>query len=375
MTDLHCLYALSHSLYSGRARAYLIKQRIVFQERSTGHESFKAEVLPKAKLATIPTLVTPTGEVIRDGAAIIEHFESANGRPSQPPGPCQQVISALFDVIGHDGLLRPAMHYRWNFPAENLHFVQYHFLHAQRDTPERAEKTEHMMNRMRHVTEVFGVTEQSQPLVEALYTEYLDAFNAHFEQYPYLLGWKPCVGDYGLLAPLYAHLGRDPYPASLMQQRAPRVYRWVERMNRPDQDVPEFFAPGTDFLNNDEIPETLMAVLRAVAEDFVPETRAAASVINDWLGRQQPEAGAAAVGRLGNQLGRAEFSVRGQSITALASPYRFYLLQRVQAVYAGLPLAEQASVEQMLQACGMQDMLAIKLDRSIGRADNLEVWQ
>jgi hypothetical protein len=67
--------------------------------------------------------------------------------------------------------------------------------------------------------------------------------------------------------------------------------------------------------------------------------------------------------------------VRGQSITALASPYRFYLLQRVQAVYAGLPLAEQASVEQMLQACGMQDMLAIKLDRSIGRADNLEVWQ
>jgi hypothetical protein len=56
MTDLHCLYALSHSLYSGRARAYLIKQRIAFQERSTGHESFKAEVLPKAKLATIPTL-------------------------------------------------------------------------------------------------------------------------------------------------------------------------------------------------------------------------------------------------------------------------------------------------------------------------------
>ena len=152
MTDLHRLYALSHSLYSGRARAYLIKQRIAFQERSTGHESFKAEVLPKAKLATIPTLVTPTGEVIRDGAAIIEHFESANGRPSQPQGPCQQIISALFDVIGHDGLLRPAMHYRWNFPTENLHFVQYHFLHAQRDTPERAEKTEHMMNRMRHVT-------------------------------------------------------------------------------------------------------------------------------------------------------------------------------------------------------------------------------
>ncbi|MDG2441906.1 MAG: glutathione S-transferase family protein, partial [Luminiphilus sp.] len=136
----------------------------------------------------------------------------------------------------------------------------------------------------------------------------------------------------------------------------------------------EFFTPGTDFLNNDEVPATLMAVLRAVAEDFVPETRAAAAVINHWLAQEQPEAGAAAVGRLGNLLGRAEFSVRGQTVTALASPYRFYLLQRVQAVYAGLPLAEQASVEQMLQACGMQDMLAIKLDRSIGRSGNLEVW-
>jgi hypothetical protein len=145
-------------------------------------------------------------------------------------------------------------------------------------------------------------------------------------------------------------------------------------MNRADQDVPEFFTPGTDFLDSDEIPETLMAVLRAVAEDFVPETRAAAERINDWLGRQQPEAGAAAVGRLGNLVGSAEFSVRGQTITALASPYRFYLLQRVQAIYAGLPLDEQALVEQMLQACGMRDMLAIKLDRSIGRSGNLEVW-
>ena len=247
MSDLHRLYAITHSLYSGRARAYLIKQGIPFQELSTGHESFKAEVLPKGKLATIPTLVTPEGEVIRDGAAIIEHFESLNGRPSQPLGACQQIISALFDVIGSDGLLRPAMHYRWNYPEENLHFVRYHFLHSQRDTPERADKTEYMMNRMRHVAQVFGVTEQSQTLVEELYLEYLEALNKHFEQYPYLLGWKPCVGDFGLLAPMYAHLGRDPHPACLMQQRAPRVYRWVERMNRADQDAPEYFMAGNGF--------------------------------------------------------------------------------------------------------------------------------
>ena len=375
MNKPHILYAMPHSLYSGRARSYLIKNHIPFEERSTGHESFKAEVLPKGKLATIPTLVTPEGEVIRDGAAIIEHFEAAGGRPCQPPGPRQQVISALFDVIGTDGLLRPAMHYRWNFPDDNLTFVRYHFLHSQRDVPEREEKTEAMMNRMRHAAMIFGVTEQSQPVVETLYLEYLDALNTHFQDYPYLLGWRPCIGDFGLLAPMYAHLGRDPYPARLMQQRAPAVYRWVERMNREDQDAPECLNAGNDFLANDEVPETLIPVLKVLAEDFVPETLAAAAHINSWLDENQPGSGAVAVGRLAEALGTADFVVRGETITALAQPHRFYLLQRVQDAFADLSDEQRSEVTALLEESGMKSLLGAALSRGIARSENLEVWQ
>ena len=374
MKPPHILYAMPHSLYSGRARSYLIKNGIPFEERSTGHESFKAEVLPKGKLPTIPTLVTAEGEVIRDGAAIIEHFEAATGRPCQPPGARQQVISALADVIGTDGLLRPAMHYRWNFPDDNLAFVRYHFLHSQRDVPEREEKTEAMMNRMRHAAMIFGVTEQSQPVVEALYLEFLDALNTHFERYPYLLGWRPCIGDFGLLAPMYAHLGRDPYPARLMQQRAPAVYRWVERMNREDQDAPEYFNAGNDFLANDEVPETLISVLKVLAEDFVPETLAAAELINSWLDEHQPEPGAIAVGRLAEALGTADFTVRGETITALAQPHRFYLLQRVQDIFAALAQEEQVGVADIMSDAGMSAVLSTALTRRIVRSNNLEVW-
>ena len=374
MDKPHILYAMPHSLYSGRARSYLIKNGIPFEERSTGHESFKAEVLPKGKLPTIPTLVTAEGEVIRDGAAIIEHFEVASGRPCQPLGPRQQVISALFDVIGTDGLLRPAMHYRWNFPDDNLEFVRYHFLHSQRDVPEREEKTEAMMNRMRHAAMIFGVTEQSQPVVEALYLEYLEALNTHFEHYPYLLGWRPCIGDFGLLAPMYAHLGRDPYPARLMQQRAPAVYRWVERMNREDQDAPEYFNAGNVFLANDEIPETLIPVLKILAEDFVPETLAAAELINNWLDEHQPDPGAIAVGRLAEALGTADFTVRGETITALAQPHRFYLLQRVQDIFAALAHEKQVGVADIMSDAGMSAVLSTVLARRIVRSDNLEVW-
>ena len=374
MSEVHTLYAITHSLYCGRARSYLIKNGIAFKERSTGHESFKADVLPKAQVPTIPTLLTPQGDVIRDGAAIIEYFEAANGRPCRPETPRQQIVSALFDVIGTDGLLRPAMHYRWNFPEENLDFIRYHFVHSQRDLPNREDKTEHMMNRMRYAAQVFGVTEDSIGMVEELYLDFLSALNAHFERYPYLLGWRPCIGDFGLIAPLYAHLGRDPYPARLMQQRATRVYRWVERMNRADQDVPEFFDAGTDFLENDEVPETLLAVLRVIAEDFVPETRAAAQCINGWLAESRPESGAIAATRLSESPGSAQFSVRGQPTSALAQPYRFYLLQRVQALYNGLSAADKTAVEEMLGRCGMSEILTIKLDRELGRDGNLEVW-
>ena len=374
MSKPHRLYAITHSLYSGRARSYLIKHQIPFQELSTGHESFKAEVLPKGKLATIPTLVTPEGEVIRDGAAIIEHFEAESDRPGQPRGPKQRIISALFDVIGTDGLLRPAMHYRWNFPEDNLAFVRYHFLHSQRDTPERAEKTEAMMNRMRYAAMIFGVTEHTQGVVESLYLDYLDALNAHFEQYPYLLGWRPSIGDFGLIAPMYAHLGRDPHPAKLMQQRAVSVHRWVERMNRADQDVPEFFNAGTEFVDDDEVPESLVAVLRILAEDFVPETLAAADAINGWLAENKPEAGAPAVGRLAQAPGTATFVSRGETIEALAQPHRFYLLQRVQDDYASLSETEKAAVDAVLSKSGMTAILDAALNRRIERADNLEVW-
>jgi hypothetical protein len=173
---------------------------------------------------------------------------------------------------------------------------------------------------------------------------------------------------------MYAHLGRDPHPAGLMQQRATRVYRWVERMNRADQDAPEYFNAGTDFLAGDEVPETLLAVLRLLVEDFVPETRAAADVINRWLAEHQPEAGTPAVGRSAHAIGSAEFTLRGETVTALAQPYRFYLLQRVQSVYAGLDCAGRAAVDEMLDVCGMSAILSTTLDRRIIRSENLEIW-
>ena len=374
-SNSYTLYGITHSLYTGRARSYLIKSGTAFRELSSGHKSFKTEVLPESKLATIPVLVTPEGEVIRDGGAIIEHFEKANSRPFQPSTAKQQIVSTLFDLIGTSGLLRPAMHYRWNYLEENSEFLRYHFLHSQPEHPEREAKSEYMMSKMQYAGQLFGVTEETGILVETLYLEFLQALNLHLTEYPYLLGWKPSIGDFGLIAPLYAHLGRDPAPLRLMQQRALRVARWVERMNRADQDAAEFFNPGDDYLPDDSIPETLVAVLKVLSEDLVPETYAAAAVINQWLADNQPVPGTSAQGLLAHRMfGMAEFNLRGQSISAVAQSYRFVILQKLQQQYAQWESAQQQEVTDLLQRCGLESLLDIKLDRELGWSENQDVW-
>lgn len=95
-----------------------------------------------------------------------------------------------------------------------------------------------------------------------------------------MLGGKPCIGDFGLIALFYGNLDRDPKSLSLMQARAIRLFQWVERMNRPESDFGEFKNQHTDYSPDDDIPATLISPLKHIAIDFVPETRAAADSIN-----------------------------------------------------------------------------------------------
>lgn len=218
----------------------------------------------------------------------------------------------------------------------------------------------------------FGAVPETFGVVETLYQELLQKLDAHFSDQPYLLGGKPAIGDFGLIAPMYGHLGRDPKPLSLMQAQAIRVFRWVERMNRPELDVGEFDAQEGEYLADDEIPETLIEVLKHVAIDFVPETRAAAACINAWIDQQDElEPGTEVI----RGVGLGSFELRGVTINALAQPFRFYLLKRVQDEFDALSVQDKNNVATLLGACDMAEVLDLKLNRNIGRERNLEVWR
>lgn len=367
------LYGAPHSLFTGRARCYLIKAGISYREANMSSQHYRQEVLPKAgNRAGMPTIETASGEVIRDGAAIIDHFEGQSDHPFSPSTPKQRFVSRLFDVIGAEGLLRPAMHYRWNFPEQNDAFLKFHFELLMPQRPDKEERAAAARDNMRGATRAFGVNPETFDLVEKLYFDVLDALDKHFAAHPYLLGGKPCIGDFGMIAPLFAHLGRDPMPLSIMQARANCVLRWVERMNRGEADAAEYDDLAEDYLAGDEIPDSLIEVLKALAVDFVPETRAAAATINEWLAAQENlEAGTTAE----RGLGFGSFEIDGVTVSALAQPYRFYLLERAQAEFEQMNEGDRQATLDLLDRCKMRDVLDMKLTRGIGRKNNLEVWR
>lgn len=371
------LYGTPGSLYTAKARSWLIKNGVPFENRAAGEPRFREEVVPKIGRWIIPVLEATDGELIQDGSAIIERLE-ADGLarwPTFPQTPRHRLIGQIFELFGGEGLLRPAMHYRWNFDAVNLPFVGLDFAAGLAtpgaDPSEGAGVFQFAAQRMRKAMASFGVNEASIPLVEAAYEEFLALFDAHLTHSPYLLGGRPTIGDYGLIAPLYAHLGRDPFPADLMKRKAHRVWRWVERMNAADLDSGEYGYPAPDLFPDDGVPDTLKALLRFVAEDYLPEVRAYVGFANAWLAeRPDLEPGTSGLARSSERvIGRVAFDWRGETIEVGVMPYRLWLLQKVQDA-----IGDTAELNALLSETGLSDLATLKTSRRVERVNQLEVW-
>ncbi|OYY90820.1 MAG: hypothetical protein B7Y45_05960 [Sphingomonas sp. 28-66-16] len=373
------LFGMPGSLYTAKARSYLIKQRIDFEEAIPADPAWPAITAATGRWI-IPVLQTPAGEIIQDGAAIIDHVEAKGlaRLSAYPETPIHRLVSLLFELFGGEGLLRPAMHYRWNFDAANLAFLKTDFVAALMpgaDDGARDAVFGAASGRMRKAASGFGISTETIPAIEASYLAFLDLLDAHFAHSPYLLGGRPTIGDYGLIGPLYPHLARDPYPAMLMKQRAYHVWRWVERMNAPGALLGGHLAAGEALIDDDAIPPTLKALMAFIAEDYLPELAAHVAFANAWIDAHPDlETGTSGLpDPMTRVIGRASFAWRGHNLATMVMPYRFYLLQRVQAALAEAGPA-QATASALLQATGLASLATLRTHRPVERVNNLEVW-
>jgi hypothetical protein len=150
----------------------------------------------------------------------------------------------------------------------------------------------------------------------------------------------------------------------------------VERMNSTDHDAGEYGGASGELFADDGVPDTLVALLKFISEDYLPEIKASVGFTRQWLD-SKPDlvAGTNGLDRKSERMvGQVEFEWRGMPIQVAVMPYRLYLLQKVQDAAESLTGADRAGVDSLLAEAGLTEMLTLKTQRRVYRDNHLELW-
>ena len=372
------LWGAANSLYTGKTRSYLIKKGIPYRELYPAHPDFRARIVPVVKRSVVPVLETPEGEIIQDTSDIFDYVEARfPEHPLNPATPVQRTVALLIDAFGTEYLLPTAMHYRWSFRTEQDQFLCAEFGRNVYAGPDRAAQRAAGAKAMSYFSGFLpglGVSAETIPQIESAYEELLNVLDVHFQVHPYVLGGCPSAADFGLMAPLYAHLARDPVPASLMKNRAPNVYRWTERMNLAAPSDGEFADRADAYFANEEFPATLEALVKLIFAQWSPGLAADAACYNAWIASQPPMPAGHLVSedakrRVHPTVGPVEYRWRGITMRRSSAPHALWLFSKAAALARGQSGDARRRIDELLARTGGTDAMAIRLARPMMRRD------
>ncbi len=359
------MYGAEFSLYSGKLRSYLRKKGIEFTEIQPWVMTYKRFIVPRTGVRYIPVLQTPEDEVWQDTTVIIDHMEERFPQPSVYPATARRKLAALIlELFGDEWLLLPAMHYRWNYPEENLPFIYGEFgklLFPRLPVFLQRKAGKKLGDRFRGVVPRLGITEATIPALESWYEGLLGELNEHFLHHDFLLGQSPTIADFGFIGPFYAHLYRDPAPGKLMRESAPRVAAWVERMISPQAVSSTLSAEQGEL--TDEIPTTLMPVLNRFAKEQLPVLVDTARILDehsDGIGAQE-------VPRF---LGMHKVKIAGVTAERIVVPYSLWMFQRPLDFWRSLEGEERVRANGLLEEIGAGGVFDIKQQVRLKRENN-----
>ncbi len=326
----------------------------------------------------VPILETPDGRILQDTTDMIEYLEGELPEPQLiPDAPLQKAVAWLLGAFGSEALLPPGMHYRWSYRAEQENFLCAEFGRPLQGGPDREARFATARQTMQYFNDFLpplGVTPQTIPTIEAAYCELLDALDEHFLHYPYLLGGRPSIADFGLMAPMFAHLARDPVPATLMKNRAPNVYRWTERMNLANirdgefPECPESYPPTTRSRRRSS--RCCASSSRTGARSCWPTPRpttggssanpampAGAMVSTSGERKTHPS------------IGPIEYEWRGLTMQRSSSPHGLWHFDKAAAHARALTGDAKSRFEALVARTGGDSVMAIRLARPMTRQD------
>jgi glutathione S-transferase len=356
---VHKLIGAEVSLYTGKVRAYLRYKGIPFEEVAARAEIYRDVIIPRTGVRYIPVLISDDDVAVQDSTAIIDFLEARYPEaPVYPSGSVQRIVALVLETYADEWLVVPAMHYRWNVPENRAFAIEEFGRLSLPDLPPEQQRAlgEQLAGPFAGALPALGITAHTAPAIEASYRAFLADFDRHLEQYPFLLGTRPSLADFGFIGPLYAHLYRDPASGRLMREVAPRVAAWVERMRAP-------VARSGAFLPDDEIPPTLEPLLaRAFAElgPVLASTIAALDAFVPKDGRKE----------LPRRIGQHAFRIGDVEGERSIYPFNVWRWQRVPDAFLQLGSSERARADALLDRVGGRELVNAPLRRRLARRNN-----
>ena len=364
MPNEYSLYGAPMSLYTGKARAYLIFKNLPYNEVFSSLKVYKSIIIPNTGVRFVPVLKTPEDEYLQDTAMIIDTLEQRHPERSVTPQSAKQkLVSYLFETWADEWLVIPAMHYRWN--KANFPFIYQEF--GKIIAPNmpgfiRALIGKKIGAKFKGFVPLLGITHKSIPAIQDWYENHvLPLLDKHFGEHNFLLGSKPCLGDFGLMGPLFAHLYRDPVPGALMKEIAPNLAKWVERMNQP-QDI------EGQFLADDLVPDTLKALLTRIFKEQWPVLTNTVKSIETWL-EQNPQ-----ITTIPRTIGEHDFTLGDMTEKRAIGTFHQWKVQRILDCYHQFDLQQKTSVDTFLQSVGGLDSMQLDITKRLSRVNNKLVF-
>ena len=119
------LYGSLVSYYTNKVHSYLRYKGLPFEQIGVSKKVANEIIKPATGgWRVVPVLETPQGNFVQDSSVILDELESTyKDRSITPSGLKQRLVSSMFELLGDEWLVYPAMHYRWNFKRENLKYI------------------------------------------------------------------------------------------------------------------------------------------------------------------------------------------------------------------------------------------------------------
>lgn len=350
-SDRYTLYGSDISYYSGKTRSHLLHKRIPFTERCPSAWEYLVAFPRRVGAAVVPVVRTPQGEWLQDSSVIMDVLEERfPAFPAVPATPVLHFAAYLFELWGDEFILPLAMHTRWSRPEHRPCFVQQVGSEMLPGWPTFMQDM--VGNRIANTMSGFRRTAGFGPDMAGVLDRFgqiqLDTLDAHFSAHKFLFGGRPSLGDYGLIGPLYAHVGRDHLSKRDLIDTRPNLAAWIACMFQPET------SAGGDFFADDQLPATLMPALRSIFDEMLPFLAACAEAVARTpvlAAGEKPQRFFADV----------SYPMAGGVHTRRASSYVVWMAQRLLGVFTAMSPADQQRVRDWLAGVGGEAVLKLDL--------------